>query len=806
MDSKIQKLLELNERSFREDVLIPLLQKMGYDFVRHRHGTEEYGKDITYRERDKLTQGFTYYAVVAKVGKISGSSSGEETQLVRTIQDQIEQAFEIPIEDVTDGNGEIYVNQVIVWTTGTISSGAQKRIKKQVNSQYKSNVRFIDGNKTIELLEEYYASFFTIGDAGISEYFEISKSHYSKLDELYTLGAPNTNLQLPTIFVPPTLEFAPKQKSKQAIREGRPNRTFSSLSKILETSDFGNIFIRGDMGSGKSTLLRRFVIEIIEKNENEMKKYPLPILIRFKNIDFDAPTSIITALQEQCDKFLGNKFSIDIKDLLDKGHLVILIDGLDELESDENIIKAIDEINTFSDKYPRNRLILASRTLEIMRTTNILDKFKVYKIKDFSLSQMEQLIKNWFGSDNPDSKQLIKLISDPKTYSTFPPTPLTLALFSILYQSGLKDLPASLTELFSRYVDLALGRWDSGKDLPSLIEWRKKERVISEISWDMITNDKFEILDKDVFQYIARLQDEGMFLPKDNIDTIHREILYRSGLFVKNPHGFLEFKHKTFMDYFSAIQLNKKRNSTSIVIEKFPSFNWSKVIFFACGLQPDAKGEEYLDEITKYEKIENCHPHYYALQLGQLAQATFSANLKIRTEAVRKSLRTFIDSWDEIAKEIKHGIESGEIKNPISHRLLFMFFSDTIIWSVGSSSLAKSLSLLVDEVLTPTIILTDTTQIKKHEWFVYGLAIACANSNNINEFLQILSSNLILEPVLIERINYEIEVLLEEDWRNLDKSQEKSLIEWNKKYNKKISDNGMYLNELGKKPPLLLNP
>ncbi|NLE44541.1 MAG: restriction endonuclease, partial [Chloroflexi bacterium] len=262
MDPKYEQLNKLNEADFRSSVLMPLLKRMKYEQVRLRHGSQEYGKDITCYQTGVL--GSINYAIVAKAGDISGAASGRNSILVGTIRDQIRQAFTVPIEDVTYPQSETYVNHVIVWTNGKISGNAQKRILHDIQMEYRNNVTFIDGQKTVEYLELYYPEFFTIGDASISNYYKNAKTMHSRLEELYALGGPNAPKHLPTIFVAPTLRHIPRVRSKQAMQEGLPNKRYS-FSKLLKLRV--NTFIFGDMGSGKSTLLRRMLISIIEDNE-----------------------------------------------------------------------------------------------------------------------------------------------------------------------------------------------------------------------------------------------------------------------------------------------------------------------------------------------------------------------------------------------------------------------------------------------------------------------------------------------------------------------------------------------------------
>jgi hypothetical protein len=96
--SIVEELGEVNsEDDFVHNVLKPLFDAMGFEGVTclHHTGRPEYGKDIVFYERDRLG-GFTYYAVVACVGKIYAASSKAKTRNsghYQKIIDQVEKCW-----------------------------------------------------------------------------------------------------------------------------------------------------------------------------------------------------------------------------------------------------------------------------------------------------------------------------------------------------------------------------------------------------------------------------------------------------------------------------------------------------------------------------------------------------------------------------------------------------------------------------------------------------------------------------------------------------------------------------------------
>ena len=71
-NEKKELLKSLNEKEFRQDLIIPLLSKMGYIAPIEYHGTSERGKDIICFEYDKLNEQ-RFLSIVAKTGKLTGN-------------------------------------------------------------------------------------------------------------------------------------------------------------------------------------------------------------------------------------------------------------------------------------------------------------------------------------------------------------------------------------------------------------------------------------------------------------------------------------------------------------------------------------------------------------------------------------------------------------------------------------------------------------------------------------------------------------------------------------------------------------
>jgi hypothetical protein len=738
---KFQMLQELDEATFRTELLVPLLRKMGCEKVRETHGPDEFGKDITFYE--PLPLGGIYAAVVAKVGNISGAASGRGT--LATVMEQVNMAFEMPIEDVQERQ-QYRVSRVIVWTTGRISNHAERQIMDSQSEKFR-NVVFIDGNATIELLEKHYPAFFTVRDPYVSDYYNAAKESYSRLEELRALGCSSEQHRLPMIFVSPILvPFESFRSDLKKIRDPKEilKTKRYSFSDLLTMPS--NTVVVGEAGSGKSTLLRRILIHTIEENEQARRRSPIPILIEFKKLDFADEQGIEKALESELFRFNATGLAQELgADLVD-GSMIVLLDGLDELKTEERIAQALDHVKDFSSKYPKTRVVLTSRLLEIFEKPDTLSDFRTLKIMNLTPTQMTEFIENWYGQDSQVGKKLVKFVRDPLSLRGLPATPLTLALVAILHESGSKEIPANLTELFEKYIELALGRWDVGRGISLQFEWKVKEFILRRISWEMHQQRESEIACSDFESAVERLGSERGL----NVDStvFCREVVDRSELLFRSDNDEYEFKHRSFQEYFVGAEINSRADTAAIAVANFLDPWWSQAIFFAFGLQPES--EDYLKAIMNQVEVSSSDYLLFAMNLGLLTQATYLAPKPIKSEAVSRALDMFTEAWDYSCRyyaELEKKPEKPELMKELPIHVIFLGFLSAIAQTaLGSITLSSVLSDLIERYSSqPSSSLSDRERAKR-EWYVFLLAMSSAQCDNIAGFVKAFESGIITEP------------------------------------------------------------
>ena len=155
-NEKKEILKNLNEKELRQDLIIPLLSKMGYIAPIEYHGSKEKGKDIICFEYDRLNEQ-RFLAVVAKSDNLTGNASTNSGLM--TVVNQVQQAFDSPYEDLFNMR-QVFINEVWVMTSGRIVSGAQESV---INTLRKNNldkqIRFIGDDRLIQLIDKHYSTY-----------------------------------------------------------------------------------------------------------------------------------------------------------------------------------------------------------------------------------------------------------------------------------------------------------------------------------------------------------------------------------------------------------------------------------------------------------------------------------------------------------------------------------------------------------------------------------------------------------------------------------------------------------------------
>lgn len=160
IDEKKEIIQNLHEDQLREQIIVPLLMKLGFiDPIIHHHANEK-GKDIVCKEYDPVFKKIRYLSIIVKKGNITGSSSGTNSYFAAL--NQIKQSFNEPYKHIYE-NREVYIDQCILIASGEILPTALESIYGTLKSERldKAIRETIDISKLIVLIDENFQEFWS---------------------------------------------------------------------------------------------------------------------------------------------------------------------------------------------------------------------------------------------------------------------------------------------------------------------------------------------------------------------------------------------------------------------------------------------------------------------------------------------------------------------------------------------------------------------------------------------------------------------------------------------------------------------
>lgn len=140
-----------DEILFCEQVLAPLLRKMGFHNVQYTHGKKEYGKDFVFSEPTKVGE-LRHYGLQAKAGDVRGGVNSE----VDRILGQIEDAFTMPYYGV-GSRAPRYISDLVIAISGRFTENAREKIIEKMPNSLIGSVHFWDKEKILALIARHWA-------------------------------------------------------------------------------------------------------------------------------------------------------------------------------------------------------------------------------------------------------------------------------------------------------------------------------------------------------------------------------------------------------------------------------------------------------------------------------------------------------------------------------------------------------------------------------------------------------------------------------------------------------------------------
>jgi energy-coupling factor transporter ATP-binding protein EcfA2 len=592
--------------------LHPLLDKIFRKMPRfidleYTQGNREMGADFVIARRDDTFGHTEYIGVVAKIGDVQQNFSDVDRQIDEC---SIPRLFR-------NGKDKIYLDEVWVAFTGHVTNNA----KDKIHEKYKTRrIIFIGGRKLEAFIDEYMPSFWNSVPLETGDYLTALKLKTTQLDKsvnLIHVGDENLYIEQ-EIFSYPRQEYRLKFK--------KLNRSEKKIDIHEAISKENFILIEGSMGSGKSKFIRHLAMEYSEPSLFTEKKL-LPITVSFRDLIEQYKGSIEELIKSRINDKIKNELKNDFKYL-------VLIDGIDEKKiSSEEQLNVLKELSQFIQDNPSIKVLATSRPIDVLEKTVELDNhIASYRIKALSFNKTVQFITSICKKFNIKDRIVEDLKKSP-LFKELPQSPIAIILLANLLNESPRDLPSSLTELYSKYFEWVLGRWDISKGIQSQKEYEALNNIVMNLAKYMLINDILQIsFDEAKNFFTSYLKTRNLGIDAEELFNI---LVERTDIVLINQEAnTLAFKHRTFAEFFYA---NASLRDRDMLIDK-RAFNlyWMNSFFFYVGLLRDAP--EIISELTNLEPNNEFEEWLKILNMPNFLMAAYSSPYEAISESITKSI------------------------------------------------------------------------------------------------------------------------------------------------------------------------
>ncbi|PRY03668.1 NACHT domain-containing protein [Pontibacter ummariensis] len=691
------KIKSKSEKELRE-LLIILFEELGFKEVTHSHGPTEFGKDIVFYDVDKLGNE-KWTACVVKADNVNQSNYNE---IVR----QVNECFKRPYN--SHSKGRVRIDEVYVLTSGIYKSNTRELIAEEIEVKTK-NVVYKDLGDIVKYIDDNNISRYLVEekDVYLTKYHEHVQDVLNSDNSIKILEA-DFDLNINSLE-----KFQIKLRTREKTLKEEASKYIGATANVVNLEIVPDVdkilssnraaLIQGIATSGKTTILKQIGISQLKRDNSANVFYVELSKLYTKTKIY----SILEYIQEDYQKVTGSSsFNINTDN-----KTLILLDGLDEVVADENKIELLAQIVEIK-RTLNAQVILTSRDIEFIDSNTTLKKiFETHELLPLNNNEMIELGRKMLNDDD-QTRDFTSLLKRSEIVNSFPKTPLATIILVILFKEkklDKRELPKNIYELYSKFLDLFLNKWDKTKGISEQFTIKQKEFVLNKIAEHLHKKGWVSISFDDLFEFLRELSLTKPIEGLDDPEEFLTKICQRSHILIKNDSDkTFRFFHLTIQEFLAAGSFRKK--DEKVLFENFYDNWWLNPNIFYAGATPD--DSDILDKIANLElyPADLGSKMHYVMHTSKVLQA---AHLLDRSKR-RKVLWAMLKMFDEMNLElIQAFVDIDEPKLKLKERTIL----DRILWArnffmefFASSQFDMELKEIWQEVIHNKTNLSDITQ------------------------------------------------------------------------------------------------
>ncbi len=347
--------------------------------------------------------------------------------------------------------------------------------------------------------------------------------------------------------------------------------------------------VLGGPGTGKTTLMKSMVMSVLNRSCHVELNAIVPVFVVLREMA-TAGHSVEQAVVAAFGKLKFKKAERFVKAALERGGLLIILDGLDEVGASRVAIsgKVRDFCLEDQQRDHENRIIVTCRE-NSYRTRDLADVIStVTRVEPFTPQHMRTFLQGWPSYKGRVALRLYPQIQADPQILDICRNPLLLTLLAGLYLGKDKfDLPSSREAFYYTAIDELLTQRPARKQQQQEYTGEYKWRILQRIALDRLETVKPEedpeVLGRERLLEFAK-QVLGSDLKEAEFQKLLDELDRLNSIVKPAGEGGYILGHRTFQEYLAAREAHRTRKTAQIIFRFSGRPELAEVLCFYCGL------------------------------------------------------------------------------------------------------------------------------------------------------------------------------------------------------------------------------
>ncbi|MBS1723756.1 MAG: NACHT domain-containing protein [Armatimonadetes bacterium] len=645
---KERKLAELPEDEFRNGLIVELFRRKGLTYYKDTCGPDEEGKDGIFLRKGAWGE-WEIIAVQTKKGKLTlaGSKPADNLEVATTqLRTALRTKIYLPGYKLNQLPTKVYLI-----ASETVSKSARAHI---VNELTEPSVVILDRDDVIQMVDEVFPEYwFNLHPSRIPYFRGLLKQLVEQSDVIRLAPIEEDSTTAPIaddIYLPLYLTriFRKIVKRKGVYDDSYEWEEIKDEALLQRPERF--IFVLGEAGTGKTTLLRRLAYLLCRHHLNSYEESgkSIPVLLTAREIATEH-TSLEILIHRSVQSLSNHEEVFLEPDALRTAHVTLFIDGLDEVGDSAQRTEVVSRVEAFLETHKNARALLTSRDNPVLLDYQRSGHFVHFRVSDISVQQATALIDRLAAGRDPlegdHVKEIVRRLNEAHGFEL---TPFLVSIFVATAPVDKTDIPPNITEVFRKYVDLALGGWDKDRGLAQQFEVPAMDAILRGIAQALHSRHDSRLSKADAEAYIAQVL-SGIGKPELTEQAVSA-IFERSRL-LKQEGDSVMFRHLLFQEYFAGRALRNVGEVRDLLADPW----WRHPIMFYFG-QDTIKHPEILEiAAVSSADLQDAGAYDAGLTIGLALQAAYFLPLERRKEAYLTVVKRLGAGFDRKLREAEKG-------------------------------------------------------------------------------------------------------------------------------------------------------